>query len=81
MARIVAILLGIVIVGGNPSQKVTIRNCTIKNAAVDTGSPEAPTLVKSAMSLIDKAVSKGALKRRTASRYISRLARRKETAE
>jgi small subunit ribosomal protein S20 len=45
-------------------------------AAVEGKAPEAQALVKQAVSLIDRAVTKGALKRRTASRYISRLARR-----
>lgn len=51
----------------------------IKNArtAIDSATPEAPALVKQAVGLIDRAVSKGTLKRRTASRYISRLSRRK----
>ena len=45
-------------------------------AALDGNSPDAPKLVRDAISFIDKAVSKGAVKRRTASRYISRLTRR-----
>jgi small subunit ribosomal protein S20 len=46
-------------------------------SAVDSGAPEAAALVKSAISRIDSAVTKGALKKQTASRYISRLAKRK----
>ena len=45
-------------------------------AAIEGKDAEAPKLVKSAISFIDKAVSKGSVKRRTASRYISRLTRR-----
>ena len=44
--------------------------------AIDGKAPEAQGLVKQAVSLIDRAVTKGALKRGTASRYISRLTRR-----
>lgn len=42
-------------------------------AAMVAKTPEADALVKRATSLIDRAVTKGALPRRTASRYISRL--------
>ncbi len=45
-------------------------------AAVDTKSAEAAALVKKATSIIDSAVTKGIVKRQTASRYISRLATR-----
>jgi ribosomal protein S20 len=44
-------------------------------AAIGGKDPEAPKLVRAAISFIDRAVSKGAVKRRTASRYISRLTR------
>ena len=44
--------------------------------ALQANAAEAPQLVRTAMSFIDKAVSKGSVKRRTASRYISRLSRR-----
>ena len=44
-------------------------------AAIDSSAPEAAELVKSAARLIDRAVTKGTLKRQTASRYISRLVR------
>jgi len=49
----------------------------LKEARVAIGSkdPEAPKLVRAAISFIDRAVSKGAVKRRTASRYIARLTR------
>ena len=49
--------------------------------AVDSKDANAPELIRTAASLVDKAVSKGALKRQTASRYISRLASRKPAAE
>ena len=41
--------------------------------AVDEKSKDAATVVKMAVAVIDSAVSKGILKRETASRYISRL--------
>ena len=44
--------------------------------AVDEKSSDATSLVKEAVGLIDSAVTKGILKRRTASRYVSRLATR-----
>ena len=42
-------------------------------AAVDGKTAEAANLVKEAVSIIDSAVTKGILKRQTASRYVSRL--------
>ncbi len=42
--------------------------------AIDGEAADADTLRKSAISIIDKAVSRGVLKRNTASRYVSRLA-------
>lgn len=42
-------------------------------AAVAESKPEASKLIALAVSFIDKAVSKGAIKRNTGSRYISRL--------
>lgn len=45
-------------------------------AALDGKTAEAAALVKEAISVIDKAVTKGVLKRETASRYVSRLASR-----
>lgn len=45
--------------------------------AVDSSAAEAAGLVKAASSIVDKAVSKGILKRKTASRYVSRLSTRK----
>ena len=44
--------------------------------AVDGKAANSADLKKSAISIIDKAVSKGVLKRGTASRYVSRLASR-----
>lgn len=49
-------------------------------SAIDGKSPEATGLVQQAVSYIDQAVTKGALKRNTASRYISRLVRRSRPA-
>lgn len=48
--------------------------------ALDEKQADAATLVKSAISTIDKAVSKGVLKRTTASRYVSRLSLRRAAA-
>ena len=45
-------------------------------AAVDGKAANAGELVKSAISIVDKAVTRGILKRETASRYVSRLATR-----
>jgi small subunit ribosomal protein S20 len=44
--------------------------------AVDSKAANASDLVKKAVSIIDSAVTKGILKRQTASRYVSRLASR-----
>jgi small subunit ribosomal protein S20 len=49
-------------------------------AAVDTKTPDAKDLVSAAVSIIEKAVTKGVLKRETASRYISRLSLRSNKA-
>ena len=46
-------------------------------AAIEAKAPETEALIKSAVSFIDRAVTKGSLKRATASRYISRLFRSK----
>ena len=45
-------------------------------AAVDTKAANAAELVKKAVSVVNGAVTKGILKRETASRYVSRLSRR-----
>lgn len=41
--------------------------------AIESKASEAPALIKQAVSYIDKAVTKGALKRNTGARYVSRL--------
>jgi small subunit ribosomal protein S20 len=46
-------------------------------AAVDEKSKDVAAIVKDAVSVIDSAVSRGVLKRETASRYVSRLHTRK----
>ena len=48
--------------------------------AVDGKAANAKDLVQKAVSIIDSAVTKGILKRQTASRYVSRLAHRANTA-
>jgi small subunit ribosomal protein S20 len=45
-------------------------------AAVDGKAADAPTLVKTAVAIVDRAVTRGILKRQTASRYVSRLSTR-----
>jgi small subunit ribosomal protein S20 len=61
----------------NRAAMATLRTAVKKaRTAVDDRTAEAPTLVKQAVSVIDSAVSKGILKRRTASRYVSRLSTR-----
>ncbi|MBK9034049.1 MAG: 30S ribosomal protein S20 [Myxococcales bacterium] len=45
-------------------------------AAIDGKTDDAVDLRKTAISVIDKAVTRGVLKRNTASRYVSRLATR-----
>ncbi len=45
--------------------------------AVDGKAADAANLVKEAVSIIDSAVTKGILKRQTASRYVSRLTARR----
>jgi small subunit ribosomal protein S20 len=45
-------------------------------AAVDAKAADAAATVKAAVSIIDSAVTKGILKRQTASRYVSRLTTR-----
>ena len=61
----------------NRAAMASLRTAVKKaRTAVDDKSNEASTLVKEAVALIDSAVTKGILKRRTASRYVSRLATR-----
>ena len=55
----------------------TLRTAVKKaRAAVDTKSEDSAKLIKAAVAIVDKAVTKGILKRNTASRYISRLSTR-----
>ncbi|HEX3760367.1 MAG TPA: 30S ribosomal protein S20 [Kofleriaceae bacterium] len=65
----------------NRAAMANLRTAVKKaRTAVDEKSNEASTLVRAAVSIIDSAVTKGILKRRTASRYVSRLATRQPTA-
>lgn len=48
--------------------------------AVDGKTAEAAALMKTAISTIDKAVSRGVLKKQTAARYVSRLSTRGKAA-
>ncbi len=55
----------------------TLRTAVKKaRAAIDGKAAEATDLRKTAIAIIDSAVTKGVLKRNTASRYVSRLASR-----
>jgi small subunit ribosomal protein S20 len=66
----------------NRAAMATLRTAVKKaRAAVDDKSNEATALVRKAVSIIDSAVTKGILKRRTASRYVSRLGTREGTRE
>jgi small subunit ribosomal protein S20 len=61
----------------NRAAMASLRTAVKKaRSAVDEKSNDAASLVKQAVSIIDSAVTKGILKRRTASRYVSRLATR-----
>ena len=61
----------------NRAAMSTLRTAVKRaRAAVDTKAENASALVKSAISTIDKAVTRGVLKKQTASRYVSRLANR-----
>ena len=65
----------------NRAAMASLRTAVKKaRTAVDDKSNEAAGLVKEAVAIIDSAVTKGILKRRTASRYVSRLAVRKAPA-
>ena len=65
----------------NRAAMATLRTAVKKaRAAVDDKSNDATALVREAVSIIDSAVTKGILKRRSASRYVSRLATRKPAA-
>jgi small subunit ribosomal protein S20 len=58
----------------NRAAMAALRTAVKKaRTAVDGKADDASTLVKSAVSIIDSAVTKGILKRGTASRYVSRL--------
>lgn len=65
----------------NRAAMSTLRTA-IKRArtAVDGKAAEAAALVKDAISTIDKAVSRGVLKKQTAARYVSRLSLRGKAA-
>ena len=64
----------------NRAAMATLRTAVKKaRSAVDGKAADAQALVKDAVSIIDSAVTKGILKRRTASRYVSRLATRVTT--
>jgi small subunit ribosomal protein S20 len=59
----------------------TMRTALKKaRAALDAKSADAGGLVKQAVRAIDKAVTKGVLQKRTASRLVSRLTRRTNAA-
>lgn len=61
----------------NRAAMASLRTAVKKaRTAVDEKTNDAASLVKQAVSIIDSAVTKGILKRRTASRYVSRLATR-----
>ena len=61
----------------NRAAMAAIRTAVKKaRTAVDAKAGDAPALVKNAVSVIDSAVTKGILKRGTASRYVSRLSTR-----
>ena len=65
----------------NRAAMASLRTAVKKaRTAVDDRTNEAASLVKEAVSIIDSAVTRGILKRRTASRYVSRLALRKPAA-
>lgn len=61
----------------NRSVMSALRTAVKKaRTAIDGQAADAKDLVKEAISTIDRAVTKGVLKRETASRYVSRLASR-----
>jgi small subunit ribosomal protein S20 len=58
----------------NRAAMASLRTAVKKaRTAVDSQAKDASDLVKEAISIIDGAVTKGILKRNTASRYVSRL--------
>jgi small subunit ribosomal protein S20 len=61
----------------NRAAMATLRTAVKKaRTAVDDKTDDAAALIKKAVSIVDSAVTKGILKRRTASRYVSRLSTR-----
>ena len=59
----------------------TMRTALKKaRTALDAKSADAGTLIKQAVRAIDRAVTKGVLQKRTASRLVSRLTRRSNAA-
>lgn len=59
----------------NRAAMASLRTAVKKaRTAVDSQAKDASNLVKEAISIIDGAVTKGILKRNTASRYVARLA-------
>jgi small subunit ribosomal protein S20 len=64
----------------NRAAMASLRTAVKKaRTAVDAKANDAQSLVKDAVAIIDGAVTKGILKRGTASRYVSRLATRGRT--
>ena len=65
----------------NRAAMANLRTAVKKaRTAVDSQAKNASDLVKEAISVIDSAVTKGILKRNTASRYVSRLSVRGRAA-
>jgi small subunit ribosomal protein S20 len=65
----------------NRAAMATLRTAVKKaRTAVDTKAADSAALVKKAVAIVDSAVTKGILKRRTASRYASRLMTRSAPA-
>lgn len=65
----------------NRAAMASMRTAVKKaRTAVDAKAADAPALVKSAIAIIDGQVTKGILKRNTASRYVSRLQTRQPPA-
>ena len=65
----------------NRAAMATLRTAVKKaRTAVDTKAADSAALVKKAVSIVDSAVTKGILKRRTASRYASRVMTRSPAA-
>ena len=65
----------------NRAAMAAIRTAVKKaRTAVDSKTADAKDALKAAVSIVDSAVTKGILKRRTASRYVSRLTTRTPAA-